>query len=140
MPSKEMFGQALSMTAATMAGIEPKDGLEVMLASLMIATYDGAIRCFHLAARKEIPKLMREHLNLGGKLARSFTLLLDTLNRHRGKGQKITVEHVHVHTGGQAIVGSVSQPGGGGIMTKTEDNPMRLKTREPSRLRQAPRC
>jgi hypothetical protein len=25
-------------------------------------------------------------------------------------------------------------------MTKTEDNPMHLKTREPSRLRQAPRC
>jgi hypothetical protein len=25
-------------------------------------------------------------------------------------------------------------------MTKTEDNPMYLKTREPSRLRQAPRC
>jgi len=26
------------------------------------------------------------------------------------------------HTGGQAIVGSVSQSGGGGIMTKTEDD------------------
>ena len=25
-------------------------------------------------------------------------------------------------------------------MAKTEDNPMHLKTREPSRLRQAPRC
>jgi hypothetical protein len=25
-------------------------------------------------------------------------------------------------------------------MTKTEDNPKHLKTREPSRLRQAPRC
>jgi hypothetical protein len=25
-------------------------------------------------------------------------------------------------------------------MTKTEDNPMHLKTREPSRLRRAPRC
>ena len=51
-----------------------------------------------------------------------------------------TVEHVHVHKGGQAIVGSVSQSGGGGIMTKTEDNPMHRKTREPSRLRQAPCC
>ena len=31
-----------------------------------------------------------------------------TLNRHRGKGQqKVTVEHVHVHEGGQAIVGEV---------------------------------
>jgi hypothetical protein len=46
-----------------------------------------------------------------------------SVQRYRGKGQqKVTVEHVHVHTGGQAIVGSVSQSGRG-IMTKTEDNP-----------------
>jgi hypothetical protein len=57
----------------------------------------------------------REHLNQAGKLSRTFAMLLDALNRHRGKGsQRITVEHVHVHTGGQAIVGSVSQSGGGG--------------------------
>jgi hypothetical protein len=34
-------------------------------------------------------------------------------NRHRGKGQqKVTVEHVHVHSGGQAIVGAVETSGG----------------------------
>ena len=39
-------------------------------------------------------------------------LLLDALNRHRGKGQqKVTVEHVHVHAGGQAIVGAVHSGG-----------------------------
>jgi len=33
---------------------------------------------------------------------------------YRGKAQqKVTVEHVHVHSGGQAIVGAVT-PGGGG--------------------------
>jgi hypothetical protein len=32
----------------------------------------------------------------------------EALNRHRGKGQqKVTVEHVHVHAGGQAVVGMV---------------------------------
>ena len=37
-----------------------------------------------------------------------------SINRHRGKGQqKVTVEHVHVHSGGQAIVGNVEHPGGG---------------------------
>jgi hypothetical protein len=49
-------------------------------------------------------------------LSRTFAMLLDALNRHRGKGaQKITVEHVHVHvhSSGQTIVGSVSQSGGG---------------------------
>lgn len=49
-------------------------------------------------------------MNLGAanKLSRTFSQLVETLNRHRGKGhQKVTVEHVHVHAGGQAVVGTV---------------------------------
>jgi hypothetical protein len=50
-------------------------------------------------------------------------MLLDALNRHRGKGQqKVTVEHVHVHAGGQAVVGVVGTPGGGD-QKKTEEQP-----------------
>jgi hypothetical protein len=41
--------------------------------------------------------------------------LIEALNRHRGKGQqKGTVEHVHVHAGGQAVVGMVRGSGGRG--------------------------
>jgi hypothetical protein len=36
----------------------------------------------------------------------TYATLLEGLNRHRGKGQqKVTVEHVHVHSGGRAVVG-----------------------------------
>jgi hypothetical protein len=43
---------------------------------------------------------------------RTHAVLLDALNRPRGKGQqKVTVEHVHVHEGGQAIVGNVESRG-----------------------------
>ena len=46
-----------------------------------------------------------------------------SLNRHRGKGQqKVTVEHVHVHEGGQAIVGNVESPGGG-FTPKSKEQP-----------------
>ena len=39
-----------------------------------------------------------------------FTSLTEALSRYRGKfEQKMTVEHVHVYQGGQAIVGQVSQ-------------------------------
>jgi hypothetical protein len=35
---------------------------------------------------------------------------MEALSRYRGKvEQKMTVEHVHVYQGGQAIVGQVSQ-------------------------------
>jgi len=41
------------------------------------------------------------------------------LNRHRGKGQqKMTVEHVHVHEGGQAIVGNIEA---GGLAPKLKE-------------------
>jgi hypothetical protein len=46
-----------------------------------------------------------------------------SLNRHRGKDQqKVTVEHVHVHAGGQAVVGMVETPGGGDRV-KSEEQP-----------------
>ena len=62
-------------------------------------------------------------------------MLLEALNRHRGKGQqKVTVEHVHVHSGGQAIVGTVQ---GGGVARKSEEQP---HAPEPSHMNQAPRC
>ena len=65
----------------------------------------------------------RENLSQANKLSRSCAVLLEALNRHRGKGQqKVTVEHVTVNAGGQAIVGSV-QPPGGGAPSQTEERP-----------------
>ena len=46
---------------------------------------------------------------------------VEALQRYRGKGQqKLTVEHVHVHSGGQAIVGTFE---GCGVATKSEERP-----------------
>ena len=56
----------------------------------------------------------RDNLNQANKLSRTYASLVESLNCHRGKGQqKVTVEHVHVHEGGQAIVGNVESSGGG---------------------------
>jgi hypothetical protein len=49
------------------------------------------------------------------KLARTFATQLEALKRYRTGGQqKVLVEHVTVHKGGQAIVGNVSHGGRGG--------------------------
>jgi hypothetical protein len=59
--------------------------------------------------------------------------LLEALNRHRGRGeQKVRVEHVHVHSGGQAIVGAVE--GGGGVSTENDRQP------HAKALTHAPEC
>jgi hypothetical protein len=41
----------------------------------------------------------------------THAVLVEALNRHRGNVQKVQVEHVTVHAGGQAIVGTVEAQG-----------------------------
>jgi len=53
---------------------------------------------------------------------RTFTMQAETLAKlRRGGGQTVRVEHVHVHPGGQAIVGAVTT--GGGSPLKSEEQP-----------------
>jgi hypothetical protein len=108
-----------------MSGVEPRDELEGMLASQLLASHNAAMECYRRAMLPEQTfEGRRENLGQANKLSRTYATLLEALNRHRGKGQqKVTVEHVHVHEGGQAIVGNVE---GGGIRTKSENQPHAL--------------
>lgn len=89
--------------------LAPCDGAEAMLAKQMVGTHFAALECLRRAAISNQTESGREtSLKNAQKLMTLFTRQLETLNRHRGKGQqKVTVEHVHVGEGGQAIVGNV---------------------------------
>jgi hypothetical protein len=104
-----------AIVTAGLNGIAPRDEMEGMIAAQMLACHDTAMACFRDALNSKLHgHLWHEYLEQAGKLSRTFAMLLDALNRHRGKAQqKITVEHVHVHSGGQAVVGVVEAPGGG---------------------------
>lgn len=99
-------------TGAALAGIGPKDEIEGMIGAQLIAAHSAAMECYRRAMLFEQTfGGRRENLSQANKLSRTYAALLDALNRHRGKGQqKVTVEHVHVHSGGQAIVGTVESP------------------------------
>jgi hypothetical protein len=114
-----------SATAAALAGIGPKDELEGMMAAQLIAAHNAAMECYRRAMLPEQTlEGRRENLTQANKLSRTYTTLLEALNRHRGKGQqRVTVEHVHVHAGGQAVVGVVD---GGGKRAKSKDQPHAL--------------
>jgi hypothetical protein len=114
-PDDERKINQIRATISGLLGIEPKDELEGMIAAQMIAGHFAAMECYRRAmAPNQTFEWRREHLTQANKLSRTCTMLLDSLNRHRGKGQqKVTVEHVHVHKGGQAIVGNIEAPGGG---------------------------
>src|SRR5262245_46647796 len=110
--------------AAALVGIQPKGELEGMLAAQLIACHNASMECYRRAMIGEQSiEGRRENLNQANKLSRTYSTLLEALNRHRGKGQqKVTVEHVHVHEGGQATVGTVEDPGGG-FASKSKDQP-----------------
>ena len=96
-------------------GITPRDEFEGMIAAQLLAAHNAAMECYRRALiGEQTLEGRRENLNQANKLSRTYATLLETLNRHRGKSQqKVTVEHVHVHAGGQAVVGVVRTPGGG---------------------------
>ena len=123
--------------AAGMRGAKPRDELEGMLAAQLVACHNASMECFRRAMLDEQTfEGRRESLLQANKLSRTYTMLLDALNRNRGRGQqKIVVEHVHVHEGGQAIVGAVTAPAlGEGHKRKTEEQPHAKLTdaREPA--------
>jgi hypothetical protein len=93
-----------------------------MMAAQLVAAHNAAMECYRRAMiGEQTPDGRRENLSQANKLSRTYAALIEALNRHRGKGQqKVTVEHVHVHSGGQAIVGNVE---GGGDRAKLEGQP-----------------
>jgi hypothetical protein len=102
-------------TISALIAISPRDEIEGMIATQLIAAHNAAMESYRRAMiGEQTLEGRRENLNQANKLSRTYSTLLEALNRHRGKGQqKITVEHVHVHEGGQAIVGNVQHQGGG---------------------------
>jgi hypothetical protein len=104
----------INRVLAAVTGIGAQDEIEAMLAVQMVATHLAATSALRRLNSSETVSVQDSNGNLAVKLLRTFTMQVEALQRYRGKGQqKVTVEHVHVHHGGQAIVGAV-QP------TKTE--------------------
>jgi hypothetical protein len=103
-------------TATHMLGqIKPEGALQSMLAVQMIGVHNSAVR-FLMRASEEGQTMVGADANVqrSVRLLRLFNEQLQALASLRGKTgqQKVTVEHVHVYEGGQAIVGAVGTPRG----------------------------
>jgi len=99
---------------AAIATIEPADGVEAMLAMQMVGVQRAALDCLRRGQLDgQTMEARAMNLSQANKLARTFAALTEALSRHRGKAtqQRVTVEHVHVHSGGKAIVGAVGGTG-----------------------------
>lgn len=111
--------ERIRAAAAALEGLAPRDELEGMLAAQMVATHAAAMESLRRAI---IPiqdgAIRADELRQAARLLALYAKQVEALNRNRGQGQrKVTVEHVRVESGGQAIVGHVTteaRPGGPG--------------------------
>ena len=118
----------INFLLSVVKGVEPRDQIEAMLAAQMAAVHNATmIFARRLAHVDNIPQQDSAERAFN-KLARTFAAQMSALKEYRSKGeQKMTVQHVHVAEGGQAIVGNVSTPAQGvGARKKTEDQPHAL--------------
>jgi hypothetical protein len=113
----------LNFLLTIVKGVEPKDQLETMLAAQMAAIHSLTMSFTHrLLNARSIPEGDSAERTLN-KLARTFAAQVEALKRYRTGGeQRVTVEHVTVNQGGQAIVGNVA-PGGAGPSEKARTTP-----------------
>ena len=69
-----------------LAGIGPKDEVEGMLATQMVACHAAAMECFRRAMIKEQPFDGRQqNLNFANKLLRTYAMHMEALDKHPGQ-------------------------------------------------------
>ena len=103
---------ALAMVQAA----KPENELEAALAVQMAATHELALTMLNRVRMHEYePKEAFLYSNAAAKLMRSYAAQMTALDKLRRKGeQHITVEHLHVGPGAQAIVANNVRGGGHG--------------------------
>jgi hypothetical protein len=116
------FTKELSCLTRFLTGIQPADELEAILISQFFVCSNVANKFLRKSVLCTDPEVSGRYVEKATKLQRTMLATVETLNRHRGKGQqKVTVEHVTVNAGGQAmVVGAISatNPSAGGDGSK----------------------
>lgn len=135
----------LNFLLAVVKDIRPRDQLEAMLAAQMAVTHEAFMTFARRLGNVEILEQQDSAERAFNKLARTFVLQLEALKRYRSGGeQKVTVQHVTVSEGGQAIVGNVTQsarpsqpaPAAPPALTQSAQAPMpRIREAEPAPAR-----
>ena len=105
---------AINFLLSVIKGAKPKDQFEAMLAAQMAAIHTATMTFTRQLANVETIAQQDSAERALNTLARTFAMQMEALKRYRTGGeQKVTVQHVSVNEGGQAIVGNVNQAASG---------------------------
>jgi hypothetical protein len=92
-----------------MEEIAPHDPFQGRLAIQMIATNDAALTCMNRAMTDgQTIALVTAYASLSTSFMRLYLQQNDAMQKMRGKAPQVNVDQVHVHDGGQAIVGTIN--------------------------------
>lgn len=95
---------------AILEDFAPRDAVERLLAVQMAATHAATMRAAAMLADAERDRAIKTFSNGFNRLARTSAAQAEQFRRHRNGGQSnVTVEHVAVNEGGQAIVGNIEK-------------------------------
>src|SRR6516225_6700326 len=98
----------LNFMLSVIKDIEQRDQLEAMLAAMAAVHVGSMTFARRLAGVENIPQQDSAERAFN-KLTRTFAMQMEALKRYRaGAEQKVTLQHVSVAEGGQAIIGNVT--------------------------------
>jgi len=115
-PNASSLDAKLNRTVPILHALRPRDELEAMLFVQMVGVHNAAMECLRRGLHPhQVSEGIEANIHRATALTKVFMGQLEALQKYRGKGsqQRVTVEHVHVHQGGQAIVGAVQPQGKG---------------------------
>ena len=103
----------LDLAIDAVESVQANSSVEKMLIHQMALAHDTAMRMLPKAMEERDPVNMTRYANAAARLMDIYREGLVALHRIKAGGrQTVTVQHVHVADGGQAIVGAVSGTGG----------------------------
>lgn len=95
--------------------LDTSEVLKTMLATQMLEVYEHQQRVSAQARLSTNPQQQQYYLNNLTKLSNVFIQQIGLMQKLTGQGQqKVTVEHVHIHNGGQAVIGKIETTSNGG--------------------------
>jgi hypothetical protein len=141
--------RGINFLLSFISGMKPRDQAEAMLAAQMGAVHLAAMKLARRLGQIDTIPQQDSAGRLFVQLTRTYAAQMESFKRYRSGGeQKVTVQHVHVNKGGQAIVGDVTHEVSDGQslnpngvspepVSKSTERPMRQKRRgrrsEPQR-------
>jgi hypothetical protein len=105
----------LNAAIALIASVRPQSELEALLAVQVVATGFVGLKFLKHSQHHLDEAFIGVYGGYGTRLLRLQMELIQTLDKHRrGNKQTVEVRHVHIHPGGQGVVGIVNSGKAGG--------------------------